>query len=73
MVGHHGGYVHGAHLVDDCIDDGEDVSDMERETVLMRSSALNGKSPDLIPVSRKGISSPDQPTRIAFDFVTDKS
>ena len=51
MVVGHGGYVHGSHIVDACIDDDdiEGMSDMEHETVMMRSSALNGKSPDIIP------------------------
>ena len=59
MVVGHGGYVHGSHIVDACIDDDDDIdgmSDMEHETVMMRSSALNGKSPDIIPVTRKGTS-----------------
>ena len=59
-MGHHCGYVHGSHIVDECIDGDDDdvgssggcISDLERETVMMRSSI--GKSPDLIPVSRKG-------------------
>ena len=50
----HGGYVHGSHAVDECLD--EDVLDSdEAAAAVMRSAAatLNGKSPDLIPV-RKG-------------------
>ena len=52
----HGGYVHGSHAVDECLDeDALDSDEAAAATAVMRAAAaaLNGKSPDLIPV-RKG-------------------